>query len=323
MRLIGYFLLLICLSSEVLAKDIVDDDPRRTVLLEQPRLEVISTILETYYDKGSAEDLYKIYKSEPSAFEEMHVDSRTSDGQKFSRIFKFRNPNGWDKAPTEVRFWERLDGEDISFLSLLGLTETPADRELKKLKKNIAKLPPYAPNNSSANTQSGQSPNVMPSSIQLKAIQTRKFNKSPWEIVKAITENFKDKNGICYITPPGFTPVGFNPVTKNGVTKISTDKYAVSNGVGTCYFTNNPSIQYEFEISAKPPKPIGNDPLWYDQGLVYGTPTLYSIDSCNVRVRIKNGQNQIYDLKTYQNIFKEIADQAFIEAIEIDPAQME
>ena len=102
MRLIGYFLLLICLSSEVLAKDIVDDDPRRTVLLEQPRLEVISTILETYYDKGSAEDLYKIYKSEPSAFEEMHVDSRTSDGQKFSRIFKFRNPNGkFQAAPFE------------------------------------------------------------------------------------------------------------------------------------------------------------------------------------------------------------------------------
>lgn len=306
-------LILLPITGHLFAKDLVDDDPRRTVVYQQPRLEVISAILQKHYDKGSAEDLYKIYKTNPSAFDEMKVEFTDT-----TNTYKFRNPNGVDSPPTEVRVWKRYnrDGSDWSFDSLFGLTKTFVGREISELTEIVNKLPAYNPSLQTSVQEKA------PTSIQLKAMQTRKFNKSPWEIKKAMEEYFKDKDGMCFLNNLAFSPSQMNSVNVNGKVKTTVNKYIFieGSGKGTCIIRD---VSYDIEISATPPKPLGNESLLYDPGLLSGSPSIYKVDNCVVRVRIKNGIKQKTDPKSYQVLFKEIADQAFIEALEIDPALIE
>jgi hypothetical protein len=152
-------------------------------------------------------------------------------------------------------------------------------------------------------------------------MHTRQFNKSPWAVRDAMVEYFKDNNAsICSMTGPTISPKTLTSTMVNGVPKFSVDSYVSRKGGGICVVG---ATRYDVEISAEPPKSTGNEPMLYDQGLSTGNPSTYKVEECIVRIRITRGANQSTDPRVYQSLFNKIADQAFVQAIEIQPAQIE
>lgn len=272
---------------------------------------VLSQIILHHYgtDKGNAEKLYNLYKSNQSDVIEISV--RTVN---HTYTYILKNPKGWEKAPTEVRLWVRnkKTNEDVSYFSIFGLTKTLVGQALGAISDEINKLPPHK---SEATTI------AQPSSIELKTIQIRRFEKSPGEIIEAINEYFSDKNGRCSLQPPRFAVMGaVKSLQINGSNTFVVDGYVANKGRGNCHLGKE---KYEIEISATPPQKTGNDPLLYDRGMLFGKPTLFKLNETVVRIRIKLNENQIFDARRYQEIFKNIADQAFVEALNIDPILIE
>ncbi len=307
-------LCLIIYFPNVFAQNVfVDDDPRRTVVFEQPRIAVILSILLISYNKVDAEELYKIYQTNPEAFDEIQVKYKD-----FTDTYRFTNPKGVDNPPTQVRYWKRHNNNnksDASFFSLFGLSKTFAERQLGLLSEQVAKLPPPV----------AKPPPL--TSLELRAMQTRRFNKSPWVLKNAIEEMFKDNNGICSSSGPmTFYPIGQKFKMENGVMLQLVEGYGPGKGIINCVMS---STAYEFEMTAKPPsKPADGQLLPYDPGMLTGMPTQFKIESSDIRLRIKAQGGRRHGIQDtnpegYRTIFKKIADQVFVEALEIDPAVIE
>jgi hypothetical protein len=166
-----------------------------------------------------------------------------------------------------------------------------------------------------------------PTRIQLRALQTRKFNKSSGDVVTAIIELYKDKNIQCYGSGPRATPTGVysEPIEwqmiagKQHPSKFGqfTKGYKVTPGELSC--VNN----HKFEISFTIPENTDGKPYVYNAN--YGD----SFKETIVRVRIYQQDKKTYQLKQiyteadYQKVFKEIADGLFIDAIQLTPAEMQ
>jgi hypothetical protein len=148
------------------------------------------------------------------------------------------------------------------------------------------------------------------SRLELRAMQTRKFLKSPTVVVKAIAELNKDKGSKCVgLSVPKYTcqgtmqdsVVGDKTVKKcMAADGVSTGLVKLQSSVAEC--TNATGMNASYEIDSN--FPANNQTI--------------------VRIRLSNSSNpQISDPTVYSRIFKEIADGLFIDAIQLTPAEMQ
>ncbi|MBU3603471.1 hypothetical protein [Polynucleobacter sp. AP-Kaivos-20-H2] len=148
------------------------------------------------------------------------------------------------------------------------------------------------------------------SRLELRAMQTRKFLKSPTVVVKAITELNKDKGSKCVgLSVPKYTcqgtmqdvVVGDKTVKKcMAADGVSSGLVKMQSSVAEC--TNSTGMNASYEIDSN--FPANNQTI--------------------VRIRLSNSSNpQIADPTVYSRIFKEIADGLFIDAIQLTPAEMQ
>ncbi|MBU3603470.1 hypothetical protein [Polynucleobacter sp. AP-Kaivos-20-H2] len=146
--------------------------------------------------------------------------------------------------------------------------------------------------------------------LELRAMQTRKFLKSPTVVVKAITELNKDKGSKCVgLSVPKYSCQGtMQDVTVGDkVVKKCMAPDGVSSGIikmqsssGEC--TSSTGMNASYEIDSNYPA---------------NTQTI-------VRIRLSSSSNpQIADPAAYSRIFKQIADGLFIDAIQLTPAEMQ
>ena len=143
--------------------------------------------------------------------------------------------------------------------------------------------------------------------IQLKVLQTRKFSKSPEEVVEAISTNCEDLGGTAQVAAPqsrnssgkgiclmqqksrGISPLNFVPII--GSIAALSDLNKMYKNIG--------QIKYEVRTNA-------------------------DRSETTVRIRMYSLQEgQVTDPEVYSTHFKKIADSLFIQAIEIDPALQE
>jgi hypothetical protein len=157
------------------------------------------------------------------------------------------------------------------------------------------------------------------SRLELRALQSRKFNKSPTVVAKSINELYKDKSQQC---------VGVTAPVMTCSTGIMTSR--VINGKQKTYCSNpNGSLAADQHLIKHPSQ---TDGFCFGQDLR----TTFTIDAGDssqtttiLRIRIadlKKGTSaatQITDPKAYSLIFKEIADGLFIDAINLTPAEMQ
>jgi hypothetical protein len=141
--ILGAFLLF---ASALNAQGLIDNDPRRTRMFEQPRLAVFTQILLVYFSDNPR--ILEEYNNQILRHDHLlkvmeSFDIRIGGGNRFQ--FKFRNPNGYNKAPTEVRFYAiGPNGEDRSFDRFL-FGKSTAEEELLKLEQRMLKLPAVKP----------------------------------------------------------------------------------------------------------------------------------------------------------------------------------
>ena len=158
------------------------------------------------------------------------------------------------------------------------------------------------------------------SRLELRAMQTRKFLKSPQAVASSISELYKDKNQQCLGVKP---PVYACP---SGISMTKTIK-----GKPVSYCANpdgTPAVDQQM---------IKRSDLSPDGFCVGGGyKTTFSIDTnypesttTTLRIRISNfkagnpSETQVTNPAAYSKVFKEIADGLFIDAIELTPAEMQ
>lgn len=157
------------------------------------------------------------------------------------------------------------------------------------------------------------------SRLNLKVLQTRKFNKPPQEVAQSINELYKDKSQRCvgvsapvmicssgssavrvvngkpttFCTNPGGSPTANQKLIKH---PSQTDGFCLGNGVKTTF-----SI---------------------DEGKGSPSSTILRIRIAEVKVGSRD-ETQLTDPEVYRGAFKEIADGLFIDAIGLTPAEMQ
>jgi len=302
MMIFKSFILLFLLFSAgtALTQPAQDTEPTGAIIVSQPMQVVANSISSMYYEK------YKINnnKINYNVLSESRVLIDIETGNSTVKKYLLESPNGATSPPTKVVYWNKHTNIiDALFWKV-------DNKDLLALSLAVEKIPPY----------------VMMSPIRLRAMQTRQFNKSPWEVASAIVELVKDKDGQCFgMVPPTFSAVGIRGAPRgqdvNGVQiDYFADYYTVIKGGGTCLIGDT---EYTFEIDAKPPKSNDGKPMPHDPGITVGAPSSYaSVPSCVVRVRMKARGKPIYDSQRHQNLFKLIADQIFVDALDIDPTQI-
>lgn len=177
------------------------------------------------------------------------------------------------------------------------------------------------------------------SRVELRAMQTRKFNKTPNEIFSAIKSLCADKNGVF----SGMLPVyrGSGKITGETRTPIGPNAY---------------SIEYKYEkyekderfnlipITCSRPTTLGGGAFSLNDkpGIYKFANISYELDwnpnnnvETYVRIRINWSEdahrgvrmgattNQTTNPIFYQGNFKELADGLFIDAIQLTPAEMQ
>lgn len=170
------------------------------------------------------------------------------------------------------------------------------------------------------------------SRVELKAIQTRKFNKSPKEVFSAIKSLCADKSGLFSGALPVYKGIG-KPLGSNKKTNVSNDeevKYSEYERVGdsplNCIrktglgggqfrISNSPEERYRFAV-------LGYELSW--------NPADAKETIVRMRIRwsrfnmIGGGTSEQTTAATfYQTNFKELADGMFIDAIQLTPAEMQ
>lgn len=152
--------------------------------------------------------------------------------------------------------------------------------------------------------------------LQLKAMQTRKFNKPPQAVAGSILELGKDR---------GLTCMNIRPPTYSCSSGIMHSTIIGGKTVKRC-MNSDGSVAADQTLSKRPE--LNPDGKCYDMkaGIVMD----YSLDGnypklteTILRIRImKNGQ-QVTSPEPYNKEFKEIADGLFIDAIQLTPAEMQ
>jgi len=170
--------------------------------------------------------------------------------------------------------------------------------------------------------------------IQLRAMQTRTFKKTPSEVFAAITSLCRDSNGQMTGMLPMYKGVGKvigetrTPLSANAYTSVYKyeryEKDAVSASLApTCYRATGLGGG-EFSIKGQP-------------GIYKGVQVMHELDwdpneptAVVVRMRISWAtyvvgppSKQTTNAAFYQRAFKDLADGLFIDAIELNPQAME
>jgi hypothetical protein len=151
-----------------------------------------------------------------------------------------------------------------------------------------------------------------PTRLQLRAIQTRKFNKPPQQVVDSIKELSKDKGWSCLAWyAPSYRCDGVMKMNRdqNSRTCFAPDGVSPGNMVkntvmdqtsNRCYTNKGNQVSFEFDTN-------------YPKS-----------DETILRIRINRpGTGPLVNPEMYNLLFKEIADGLFIDAIEINPALQE
>lgn len=209
-----------------------------------------------------------------------------------------------------------------------------AAQECRKIGKSIAPVPTQVSNSTNVFCSStgvwrtkfnceddltGRQ-NSEPSRLELRAMQTRKFAKSPQTVAIAINELYKDKNQQC---------LGVQAPTYACPSGVSVSK--VINGKPTTYCANSDGTP---AAEQKLIKHAALSPDGFCMGAGYKT--TFAIDTnypesstTTLRVRVSNyrpgspTETQSTNPAVYNKIFKEIADGLFIDAIELTPTEMQ
>lgn len=158
------------------------------------------------------------------------------------------------------------------------------------------------------------------SRLELRAMQTRKFAKSPQTVANSINELYKDKSQQC--------------------SGVRAPTYACPSGISTTKLINGKPTTYCVNPDGTPAteqrmiKHVALNPDGFCIG--GGYQTTFSFDTnypesttTTLRIRVSafpdrlQGEAQSTDPAVYNKIFKEIADGLFIDAIELTPAEMQ
>jgi hypothetical protein len=182
-----------------------------------------------------------------------------------------------------------------------------------------------------------------PTRLELRVMQTRQFNKDPKTVMKAITELFADKSIPCGATgmkmipsdikdlPPEETILpGGGKQIRTGLKSIGSLKADAPAKQYCGNYTFEISVKDIVDTTGKGLNLSTQDTMYFQLGL---PPPNYEMPGPTfVRARItiasvdrpRTGTPaQSFNPKVYQNIFKEIADGLFIDAIELNPAEMQ
>jgi hypothetical protein len=171
-----------------------------------------------------------------------------------------------------------------------------------------------------------------PTRIELRMMQSRKFDKPSSQVLKSIIELHKDKNVYCGGRDIIFNFVGLRygdmqMKTKNGI------KQSVYKGYFKSYEAISPGFincanGYQFELTADAlVKADGSEFVYDDYNELVTQSSLGNFPdkpkTTIVRLRIINpDRKQSYNPERYQGAFKEIADGLFVDAIQLNPTEM-
>lgn len=192
----------------------------------------------------------------------------------------------------------------------------------------------YTCRNFSENTQKSE-----PSRLELRAMQTRRFAKTPQVVATSIIELYKDNNLRCSRTNVSYKLIGYRmgplemiptpgvPGGKTGNYKHYFKGIEVANpGVIRC--ANGDA----YELQSDPVLPHDGKEFVLNNTeysalvlkLNYGGEFTNMPNSTIVRVRIMSDhEKQSTDPKTYQNLFKKLADGLFVDAIQLNPVEIQ
>jgi hypothetical protein len=188
--------------------------------------------------------------------------------------------------------------------------------------------------NSSESTQKSA-----PSRLELRAMQTRKLSKTPQVVITAISELYKDNNMQCSSRNVSYKLIGYRMgslemIPMPGVPGGKTGNYnhyfkgiEVANpGVIRCTNGDTYELRTDPVLKQDGKEFVLNNTEYsaFVLKLNYGGEFTNMPNTTIVRARIMSGdKKQSTDPKTYQNIFKKIADGLFIDAIHLNPAEMQ
>lgn len=181
-------------------------------------------------------------------------------------------------------------------------------------------------------------PSGTPGSIEKRILQTRRFQKSPREVSEAIRSFLQDLNSDSGGYPVGISlpivsPVGatyFLEDDGNGNVIQKATVTGFHQTPGTYYlihvlpFSRFQSIYYKFEILADLPKPKTG------QKVTLSSDSFNSLIDVGTIVQLQlhisdagKGHGAIYHPIAYERVFKSIANQLFVEAIELAPLEVQ
>ena len=164
--------------------------------------------------------------------------------------------------------------------------------------------------------------------VQLRVMQTRKFEKPPREVVDAIKTNCEDLGGTASVYAPMNTADQSTTGNIKGKQQEVVNKDLSSNGQGMCQLGN----QLPQTSAASFIPYVGgfiamanlNEAMKNASRMSYEIKTNPKMTETTVRMRIYTmQQEQMTDPKIYSEYFKKIGDAIFVQAIEINPATQE
>lgn len=296
-------------------------DQRRIIVLDQPRAVIIEAIYESHREDTkwhpTVELAYK--RLEAAQIQNPQLVELIEIGQELKHTYKLENPNGWNKAPTKITYYLfSKKGPDLAnWLDTFIPPRTFAENYLSRLNVLVNKIVVNRANTVNAAEV------AIPTPLQLRVIQSRRFMKPVAEVTEAISNYFKDSSGFCHLTNPRVTHNGIKHHRQDDVIKLVVDSYTVHKGGGQCFFASNPGTRYIFELDIPEPKQQPGTPFWFDPDINSGKSNLYPNTEATVRVRISENNNPVYASESYKSIFKKIGDQLFLDAIEIQPITAE
>jgi hypothetical protein len=173
-----------------------------------------------------------------------------------------------------------------------------------------------------------------PSRLELRAMQTRKFNKPSGQIIKSIIELNKDRDISCSGADITFGFVGL----RYGDPRWRTSKEGIKQEIYKGYFKSYGALYpgvvncvngYQFELTVDPVANSDGSEFIYDDYQQLATWAMGGNfpdkpKTTIVRLRInKSDGKQSFNPQRYQEAFKEIADGLFVDAIQLTPAEMQ
>jgi hypothetical protein len=244
-------------------------DPRQVLIFNQPRATVLEALWDLKIEKWKKDPAFQVklrgYKkfdidnavAVQSFTEVSNIEVKTplTASESLIHTYFLENPNGWDKPPTKVYYrllMERTGTDRALDKESFFSSTTYADVQLSALKVAVDKLAPYVP------------PREL-TSLQLRVLQTRKFNKSPNLVKEALSNLFKDEGGYCELKGPSVRSIGqIRPYDKQNPSKQVVDGYQVFKGGGSCRSVKREGFHYSIEVDTLPPNRQPNEPFWYD-----------------------------------------------------------